>query len=501
MRHAGRSGTRSAGWSGIVLAALFGVAVLSPPVLAKPKAAGGKRIAVLPPTDGTPKEAIITAKIANALKKQKIQAVTGGAVKKAVATGLPPSDADWVALARKLRVDGIVEPAISGTRGQRRVEVVVHNGLDGSIAGRESFSAKGPPSKLAEAAAAGVWRKLGSIIRGTEPPKKDTKPSVAQAPAASEPGAGERSEQAARESTDTMPAPVDEKRETTAPPAKPLASKDTEADGETDEFEEGGPENPSGEPAAKAKRREDKAHKLHALEVEIGGRVLHRVLAFTPSSAGASYDEQFLLVPQGRVVWFPFRYAGIFFAGEFNPALTTGSNPAYPTYARELVLGAQARYPLSVGAMGLSAGYFQHIFMMGDPSGPNTPRRQNLVWPNMAYQGVRVAASGRFHLWSFLEIGAEAGYRLVTTPGDGDVRVRSSYYFPNATVNYGMDGSLFLSVGVVSWLEIRGGVDYRRYVFGALVPGPDNSNGTSATGAVDQYLGYTLGVVGVYGGK
>ena len=64
-----------------------------------------------------------------------------------------------------------------------------------------------------------------------------------------------------------------------------------------------------------------------------------------------------------------------------------------------------------------------------------------------------------------------------------------------------MDGSFFLSVGIVSWLAIRGGVDYRRYGFGALVPGPNNANGTSATGAVDQYLGFTLGVVGVYGGR
>ncbi len=499
MRHTGRSGTGFVRSSGIVLAALFGVAVLSTPVLAKPKVGGEKRIAVLPPTDGTPKDVIVTAKIANALKKQKIQALTGGAVKKAVAKGLPSSDGDWVALARKLRVDGIVEPAISsGVRGKRRVEVVVRNGLDGSIAGRESFSAKGPPSKLAAAAAAGLWRKLGSTIRGTEPPRKDAWLTVAQAPAASAQGAGERSEELARAPADTTPAPADEKSEATAAPAKPMASKDREADGETDQAR--APEKPSGEHADKTKPRGNKAPTLHALEVEIGGRFLQRAFAFTPSSAGATYSERFLLVPQGRLAWFPFTYVGIFFLGEFNPALTTGSNPAYPTYARDLVLGAQARYPLSSGAIGLGAGYFQHIFAMGDPADPNSPRR-NLAWPNVAYQGVRIAASGRFHLWSFLEIGAEAGYRLVTSPGDGEVRVRSSHYFPNATVNYGMDGSFFLGVGIASWLAIRGGVDYRRYGFGALVPGPNNANGTSATGAVDQYLGFTLGVVGVYGGK
>ncbi len=230
MRQAGRSKTSFARWSGIVLAALVGVAVLSPPVLAKPKAAGAKRIAVLPPTDGTAKDAVITAKIVSALKKQKIQAVTGGAVKRAVATGLPSSDADWIGLARQLRVDGILEPAVaSSAGGKRRVEVVVHNGLDGSVAGRESFSAKGPPSRLAAATAAGLWRKLGAAIRATEPPKKDTGPTVAQTTR----GPSEPSQEPARESAEGLPAGAEQKSETTT--AKPMA----EAEGEAGADEEG----------------------------------------------------------------------------------------------------------------------------------------------------------------------------------------------------------------------------------------------------------------------
>jgi hypothetical protein len=494
-RHASRFGTRLPGWNGIVLAALAGVVVMSTPALARPKAVGGKRIAVLPPTDGTPKDAIITAKIAAALKKEKIQAITGAPVKKAVAAGVPSSDDDWVALARKLRVDGIVEPAISKTGGKRRVEVVVHNGLDGAVAGRETFSAKGPPVKLAAAAAAGVWRKLGSAIRGTEPPKKDTGPTYVPAPVASEASAAPQPEETAKEPLDTLPVPLEEKSE---PPkaehAKPVASRDRTPGGEGDEFEAGG----GG--ASLGKRGEGMA-KPSALEIEIGNRVLFRVFSFTPASAGAEYNERFLFVPQGRVAWFPLRYAGIFLAGEFNPRLETGSKPAYPTWAREIVLGAQARYPLSVGALALGAGYFLHELVLGDAADPNSPGRRTLAWPNVVYQGVRIAASGRFRLWSILQVGAEAAYRLVTSPGEGEVRVRSSNYFPNAKVSFAMDGSLFLGVAIASWLEIRGGVDYRRYVFGALAPGSDNANGTNATGAVDQYLGYTLGVAGLYGGK
>jgi hypothetical protein len=81
------------------------------------------------------------------------------------------------------------------------------------------------------------------------------------------------------------------------------------------------------------------------------------------------------------------------------------------------------------------------------------------------------------------------------------MRVRSSYYFPNGKTSYGLDGLAFVSVGVMSWLEIRAAVDYRQYGFGALAPGADNANNINASGASDRYLGFSLGAVGVYGGK
>ena len=182
-------------------------------------------------------------------------------------------------------------------------------------------------------------------------------------------------------------------------------------------------------------------------------------------------------------------------------ALTTGTNPSYPTGTRELVIGAQGRYPLSFGLVGLSVAYFQHMFVIGDTSNTNDPLRSSLSWPDVAYQGARFAASGRFYLWNIFQIGAEAAYRLVTNPGEGGVRVRSSTYFPNGVASYGVDSSAFVSVGLLSWLEIRAAVDYRRYVFGSLDPGPDNANQTRATNATDEYLGFSLGLVGLYGGR
>ncbi len=488
MRHKARASTCFGGWGGIVIAALVMVAAASTPALAKPKAAGAKRIAVLPPTDGTAKDAVITAKIANALKAHKIRPVTGGPVKKAVAAGVPSSDGDWIALARKLKVDGVLEPAVSGTGAKRKVEVVVHNGADGSVAGREEFAAKGPPAKLAAAVAAGLWKKLGSAITGTEPPKKDEAPLTAPSPPSSEPAAGTEKPEEPKEAVETMPSPAEE-----AEAPKPRAVKEAPERpivGEGDEEFE----------TPKAKRGKDKSQP-RALEVELGGRALQRLFQYNPASAAKAYSESFLPTFEGRAAWFPVTYAGIFLIGEFNPALKSGSNQAFPTGTRDLVVGAQGRLPLSVGALGLSAGYFQHLFVIGDTSNTSDQQRQTLAWPDTAYQGARIALNARFYLLSILQVGAEAAYRLVTNPGSGGLRVQSSYYFPNGKVSYGLEGSAFVSVGILSWLELRGGVDYRRYAFGELRPGADNAAQTNASGATDQYLGFTLGVVGFYGGR
>jgi hypothetical protein len=474
---------------------LVGITIASSPALAKSKGGGAKRIAVLPPTDGTPKDAVITAKIAKAIKQKKLQPVTGGPVKKAIATGVPSSDGDWIALARKLKVHGVIEPIMVS---KRKVEVVVHNGADGSVAAREEFTAKGPPAKLAAAVAAGLWKKLGSAIKGTEPPKKDEAPPALPP---SEPVAGgekpESAAPAAKETAETMPSEEGDEDEAAAKATLAKEKPETPPGMEGDEDEEF--EKP------KAKPGKDKSRKPRMIEVEIGGRLLERLFEFTPASAGRSYHAQFLPVVQGRAAWFPITYAGIFLSGEVNPALQSDGgdsrNPAFPTGTRELVVGAQGRYPLSVGTLGLSAAYFQHMFILGDTSNTNDTRRQDLAWPDTAYQGVRVAANARFYLWSFLQVGAEGAYRLVTNPGEGGLRVRSPYYFPNGKTTFGFEGSAFASVGIVSWLELRVGIDYRRYVFGELRPGSDNANQTSASGATDQYMGFTLGVVGVYGGR
>ena len=490
MRHKAELRRRFAVWWGIVLAVIIGVAVFSTPALAKGKPTvkpAGKRVAVLPPTDGTAKDAVITAKIANALKQHKIQAVSGGPVKAALGKGsVPSTDDGWSNLARRLKVDGVVESTISQTGAKRHVEVSVHTGADGSVTGQESFAAMGPPEKLAAVMASGFWKKLGAAIKVTSPPKKAGAGANALPPSEPTTPAGKKAEAAA-----------------------PAASEGEDGNAAEEETTAGTGGGENAEAGAPVRKRSEKATRdqatsssePRALEVEVGFRALQRVFEYAGASAGKPYVKHFIPAFEGRAAWFPVTYAGLLLSVEFNPALTTGTNPAYPTSTRELIVGAQGRYPLSFGLVGFSATYFQHMFAIGDTSDTNDAPRSSLDWPDIVYQGARFAVSGRFFLGDIVQVGAEAAYRFVTNPGEGGTRVRSSDYFPNGKTSYGLDGLAFVSVGVMSWLEIRAGVDYRQYGFGALAPGPNNASNINATGASDRYLGFSLGAVGVYGGK
>jgi hypothetical protein len=516
LRHQVLSRRRSGAGIGILLAATIGLLSGVAPAMAKPargkpaaKSAKSKRIAVLPPAGGAGKHAIVFAKIGSALKQHKIVVVGGGPVKNVLAAGgMPASDDEWFVLARKLKVDGALESTLSETGGKRRIEVAVHNAADGAVLGRETFAVKGPPAKLAAVVAANFWRKLGPAIQSTSPAKRGEAgggtPARSQPPAEAAPVASNVEEPAA---------PV-KPPEAAAPAAEEDTGEQEEDEGRAAPGSGGGAayepvrlEGEEGEAAPPGRKRGGKggrgrrAGEPRSIEVEVGGRALQRLFQYSPPSAAKAYTRHFLPVLQGQAAWFPITYAGVLLAFEFNPWLATGSNPSYPTGTREIVIGPQGRYPLSLGVLGLSVAYFQHLFVIGDPTESGAPARSTLPWPNVAYQGVRVAASGRFYLGSMFLAGAEAAYRLVTSPGEGETRVRSSYYFPNGKTSYGLDCSAFVSVAVMRWLEIRAGVDYRRYGFGALQTQSGSPNDINATGASDQYLGFTLGAVGVFGGR
>lgn len=477
-----------------------------------PARAAGKRIAVLMPGGAEKADAPIAARMAKALKQHKVQSVTGGPVKKAVEKDGPPSsDGDWVKLARKLKVDGLLESTLSLTGSTHRIEIVVHNGADGSVAGRADFAGKGSAKKLAAAVGKGLWKKLGAFIKDTTAPAKGEEGLPAH-----DLGPGDESANAAKTEE---PTPVGEPATEAgggagaAEPAKPPEAaappaEETKAPEETGMNKEAEGQEAEPEEKPPVRRRptspEGEGHggEPRALEIEVDARFLRRVFQYVPSSAARYYLLNFVPVVAGQASWYPITYAGLFVSGEFNGALKTGTSPAFPTSTRELVGGAQGRIPFSWGQLGLSVAYFQHLFRIVDTSSTSDAARSSLPWPNTTYQGARIALNGRLRLGDRVLLGAEGAYRLVTNPGEKGNEIRSDAYFPQAKVSVGVEGAAFVSVGIVSWLEIRGGVDYRRYVFGKLARGMNNNTVSSdPTGATDDYLALNLGLVGVFGGK
>lgn len=439
--------------------------------------AAAQRIALLPPTESDPADTPVRAKITKALKQHKLQVVAVALVKDAVKKSPPSSDDDYVNLARTLNVGGLIEATVSATGSTRRVEIVVRNGADGSVAGRETFSAKGPPTHLAAAVAGSFWKKLGSTFKNTSPPSKG------------ESGGG----LAARDlsPTDDLGG-AGSTTESAGEPAKSAAPK-AEVPARAAEEEK---EEESTPPTTAAKESGDggNARTLRSLEVEADVRFLRRVFQYVPPSAASPYILQFVPVAGGHVSWFPITYAGIFASAEFTASLTTG---AYRTATREIVVGAQGRIPFSVGQVGASVSYFEHAFIILDTPSTTDAFRSTLPTPDTVYQGARFALNARLRLFDHLILGIEGAYRLVTNPGHGTNRVRSPQYFPDGVVTAGIDGAAFVGVNIKRYFEIRAGVDFRRYVLGRLQGATINA----WDGATDDYLAFSLGVLGVFGGK
>jgi hypothetical protein len=478
----------------------------------KPAFAVAKRFAIMPIEGIGKKEASIAGKLAGVLKQHKVQVAPVGTLKKALRKqGAPSSEADWVKLARKLKVDGFVESTLSHAGGKRALEVRIRNGADGSVAGQETFTVKGPAKRLAAVIGISFWKKLGSAIRQTSVPTKGESGGLPvhdlPAPTASEPSTAARSETKAEAKNEIK---NEAKTETKtgieeAPPSGGLSSGKPTVEPEPAEKPTPSAEGEHEEPEDKASERASTATApaaiggLPTVEIEADLRALRRVFEYVPVSAGRSYVLNFYTpVIAGRAAWFPIKYLGVFAMGEASLALETGQ---YPTATQEIMLGAQFRMPFSFGQIGATAAYFRHNFLIRDTPDPNDASRLELQVPNTAYVGGRFGANARFRIGSRMQAGVDVGYRLVTSAGQDIGQVRSVQYFPASASPIAVDAGAFLGYRIGTLLEARAGLDYRRYAFGKLQSGPESLSVIDATGGLDQYVALFLGIAGVFGVK
>jgi len=481
-----------------LLALLAGVAV---PAVAQAKAkkhGGGhrgehaaehgrpKRIAITSSDGGGAPEAPVRAQLAKVLKKSKIKVVSH---RKGEA---PSDDQQWVALGQKLKVDGFIHLSFEAGHGKRSVEITVRTGADGSALGSETFTAKGPPSKLSAAVGKGFWKKLGAKVKQTAAAKAGD-------------SVGMPARDLAREEAAPSEKPAEPETPATPPEPTPAAAaeKPSSEPAVADVAEPSKAKSP--EPAASATDEPPKAKEGPATQAEgqqgpreptvtavVQARYLHRSFVYTPSNAAPAGS---VATPTfgAEVAWFPLANFGLAVGGEAENWIKELGQ--YPTLSSDLHGSLVYRMALSFGELYLRAGLFRHFFAIADDSNHT---RLNFSTPDVVYTGARAGGALAVPLTPALSLTVSADYRLVTSLDGGGYPLTSATYFPRATAGPAFDGAVTLAFRITPLLEVQAGGDIRRYV---MALGGKQGDRIDASGATDLYLAGWVGLGGVYGGR
>ena len=371
------------------------------------------------------------------------------------------------------------------------VEVSIRNAGDGSAAGNETFSAKGPPKKLAAAVGKGFWKKLKSAIEGVGAAKGETTGMPARDLA--------REEQGAPPATEAKPAASEPEKtpltETDTPAAPKAEDKPVVA--ETKPESAATPGEGAAAPAKVAPEKKAEAAgtangRLPALVVTVAPHLMSRSFFYTPTGA-APTTAMVMPTIAGDATWFPLTNLGVNFGGEFASWLKYLTK--YPTITTELRAALIFRLQMSFGQLFAHAGGFRHFTAVQDDG---TRTRGDQALPDVVYTGARMGAGARFWLTDAISASVAASYRLTTSVAGGTYGVTTRPYFFNAAPGPGVDGSLTIAMRISSILEVQAGGDIRRYV---IATRPSSGARINASYATDQYLTGWVGLSGVFGGR
>ncbi len=161
--------------------------------------------------------------------------------------------------------------------------------------------------------------------------------------------------------------------------------------------------------------------------------------------------------------------------------------------------GVRARLVLPGGhELAVLGGGGEHAFSFRD--GPDAmDDRTMLNIPDTIYHYLRAGIDARFELPSGMTADISAEYRYVLNQGG---LIHDPVFFPFLTVG-GVDANAMLGYHVTPSIEARFDVNVRRYFYAMnsdktdLMATPPNG---IAGGAVDQYVGFTIGAAYIFGG-
>ena len=487
----------------IALVAVSLLALLAPGVAR----AAAKRVGV-PKFEGGQEE-LVRKQVMQVLKAHGYELVKSREIEGALAnTGaLLESDDGFQKVAKELSLMAIV----TGEVGKKRAKIIVHDGREGSVIGEASFAGANP-KKIAAEVGKGFWKQLGADVgRGHTPSgSKKAKAPVAEAP--------EDNEDAPAAGGDAAPAPE---------PVAESRSRKSKADIVADGPREGEPEAEIAATSKKKKKKkkakdEDTGEEDDAggggtvpamLDASAGFAGVNRAYAYNQDASGlrpyglpmgAAAVIRLVGYPIGLAMGGPLQDLGLEVSVEqaFGIASSIGTGDTqFPTGAtfstsvHEYAAGARYRIPFGLSnQLWFSATGGEHAFVFKSAGGctaTNTCRGM-LDIPDTIYRFVRPGAGARFEFGDF-SVAAAVGYRLIFNGAGNHFQT----FFPHRTVG-GIDADAYVGYRMTDTIEIRAGLQFRRYFFDMNSIAADR---WKAGGAIDQYISGGVGVAFMLGGS
>lgn len=479
-----------------VVACIAAVGLMAPGLaLAKPKGKGnahGKPHGAAPKvglmTFTGPGEAASRGAVEKALKARKIIVVNASDLSAAAKSAHVKLDGNdgFKAVAKALDLTAIVTGEVS----KKKATINVHTGDDGSSVGEETFQGA-DPKKVAAAISKTFWKRLAGPFNKTKPPSGGS----FEAPPPEEEPATTGAAEAASEPKAEAPA-----KDTT---------KETATETKTEETTTKTGSKAEAAPAQAAEEGEPTSDP--AVDVSAGPAWFMRSLSFNqPRNDLSNTKVANYSLPRAPVLFFrgdifPGALAGMTgIAANLGltadvsyllPVVTSkGMDGDYKTTGLAYTLGVKARLPFGTF---VTVSYGDQAFKLAK-SNSSMP---DPVVPGVSYKFARIGAGIRDQVTSTLMLQANLGYlQCLGKPGD----IAAGNYFPRTTCN-GFEAGVGAGYRLSPELEVRAGVDWRRFGLAFKVQPSDIGNDPSTTpavagGAIDQYIQIYAGVAYLFGG-
>jgi hypothetical protein len=438
--------------------------------------------------NGPNAEKVRLAVVRTLLKKVEVVAIKKVAMVEAD-LGLIRASDNYAAVARELKVNAFVGGTVMPGR-RPRLRIVVRT-PDGAVVGQRMVGGINMARMLRNIAGAGgpvIAMINGSRAGGTAVAAKSGGGSAKE-------GLGP----VFSPNTDTPPPP---------PPALAAAEKEEEKEAAAPAAPAEKEEDPPGATAAADADVESEAPPAKSgvkasakgrtgLNLAFVMRMFSRNFSYNQNARGAQQgykapEEKFnnlplVPAPGVSIEYFPIPKVGGTFA--YSRAIAGSKDQAgsvYKTTAYDWSLGARGRIPVFGLEIEPTLAYVAKTFEIQNFA---TDMSRIQVAP-VAYRHLRAGAGVRLPLESGAAISAGGAY--LHTLGAGDILDPAKYFGGNALAGELFAG-LSMPLGFAPGFDLRLGADFRRVAF-AFTPNLFPASGRIAGGAVDQYIGVSVGV-------